>query len=56
MITNDEKPMGYMNLTGRFLHYSASGNEYLLMGYKYDANKILVEPLKNLQENIITDV
>ena len=46
MITNDVKSMGYMYLTGIFPHYSPSGHEYLLVGYKYDANTILVEPLK----------
>ena len=49
MIMNDEKSMGYMYLKVIFPHCSASGHEYLLVGYKYDTNAILVEPLKNLQ-------
>ena len=55
MITNDEKYMTYIDLTGIFSHCSASGHEYLLVRYSYDANKILVEPLKNLQTNTIAD-
>ena len=47
MIMNDEKSMGYIDLTGRFPHCSASSREYLLVGYNYDANAILVEPLKH---------
>ena len=53
MITNDEKSMGYMDLTGRFFHFSASGHEYLLVGYNYDTNLILVEPLKNNKQRIL---
>ena len=41
MITNDEKYMGYMDLTGKFAHFSASGHEYLLVEYNYDANAVL---------------
>ena len=55
MITNDEKSTGYMDLTCIFTHYSASGHEYLLVRYNYDANAILVEPLKNRQSKTITD-
>ena len=47
MITNDEKSMGSMDLTGSFPHYSASFHEYLLVGYYYDDNAMLVEPIKN---------
>ena len=47
MITNDETSMGYMDLTGRFICFSSSGHEYLLVGYNYGANAILVEPPKN---------
>ena len=53
MITNDEKSMKYMDLTGRFTHCSASGYEYLLVGYNYDASAILVEPLKNSNQRLL---
>ena len=42
-----------MYLTYIFPHCSASGHEYLLVGYKYDTNAILVEPLKNRQAKTI---
>ena len=38
--------MGYMDLIGRFSRCSDSGHECLLVGYNYDTNAILVEPLK----------
>ena len=56
MITNDERSMGYMDLTGIFPHCSASGHEYVLVRYNYYSNAILVEPLKNHQANTIADV
>ena len=56
MVMNDEKSMGYTNLTGRFPHCSARGHEYLLVGYNYDVNSILVEPLKNRQAKNISDI
>ena len=47
--------MGYMDLTGRFTSFSSSGLKYLLVWYNYNANAILVEPLKNRQAKIIKD-
>ena len=47
--------MGYMNLSGRFHYRLASGHEYLLVGYNYGSNKILVETLKNIQAITITE-
>ena len=47
--------MVHMDLTGRFPNCSVSVHEYLLVGYNYDANTILVEPLKKHQANTITD-
>ena len=41
-----------MYLTGIFPHCSASGHEYLLVGYNYDVNSIFVEPLLNSRKNI----
>ena len=46
---------GFMDLTGRFPFKSAREMEYLLIAYVYDANAILVEPLKNKQAKTITD-
>ena len=55
MITNDEKSTGCVDLTGRFPHCSSSGHEYLLVGYNYYANAILVEPLKKRQAKTIAE-
>ena len=46
--------MGYVDLTGRFPHFSSSGHEYLLFWYNYDANAILIEPLTKCQVKTIT--
>ena len=43
-----------MDLTGRFPFCSSRGNEYILIGYHYDANAILGVPLKNRQAVTIT--
>ena len=45
--------MGFMDSTGIFPHCSASGHEYLLDGYNYYANAILVEPLKKIQAKAV---
>ena len=37
----------YTDLTGRFPYRSSRSNEYLLIGYDFDANAILAIPLKN---------
>jgi hypothetical protein len=41
------KNTAYHDLTGRFPHRSARGNEYLLIVYDHDSNSILQSPLKN---------
>ena len=45
-----------MDLIGIIHHCSASGHAYLLVRYIFDANVILVEPLRNRQENTIADI
>lgn len=39
--------LGYTDLTGRFSYRSALGNEYIFIGYHYDANVILALPIPN---------
>ena len=39
--------VGYTDLTGRFPYQSTRGNNYIFVAYHYDANAILVEPIKN---------
>ena len=46
--------LAYIDLTGRFPYRSARGNEYILVGYHYDANAILSTALKNRQAATIT--
>ena len=46
----------YVDLTGRFPYRSSRGNEYVLVGYHYDANGILAEPLKNREARTVTTV
>ena len=44
-----------MDLTGKFNHCSAIGHKYLLVGYNYDSNVILVVPIKKRQEKTMTE-
>lgn len=46
-LIDSKSGLGYMDLTGRFPYQSSRGNNYLMVVYKYDANAILVEALKN---------
>ena len=53
------KPMrptenAFSDLTGRFLHCSSQGIEYILVVYHYDSNVILVESVKNCQAAELT--
>ena len=47
--TNDITGVNYSDQTGQFPHLSSRGSRYLFVLYNcnYDANAILVEPLKN---------
>ena len=44
----------YQDLTGRFPYKSASGNEYVLIGYHYDANCIIGHPVKDRKATTLT--
>ena len=50
-----EKELGFMDLTGKFPRKSSRGNEYLLIGYNYDANHIRAIPIKNRKGPTITE-
>ena len=52
--TKQESGKAYIDLTGRFPIRSARGNQYILVGYHYDANAILVEPLASRRAGDIT--
>ena len=45
----------YFDLAGRFPQRSSSGNQYIMVGCKYDANSILAEPLKNRSASSLTE-
>jgi hypothetical protein len=47
---SDPSLKSYSDLTGRFPVHSSQGNLYVLVVYLYDANAILVQPLKNRSE------
>ena len=52
LVSNQDK--ADMDLTCRFPFCSSRGNEYILIGYNYDANAILGAPLRNRQAATIT--
>ena len=54
-IIDPQKEISYMDLTGRFPRKSSRGNEYLLIGYHYDANHIRAIPIKNRKGPTITE-
>ena len=41
VFSTDPTGLGYTDLTGRFPYCSSRGNEYIFVGYHYDANAIL---------------
>eukprot|EP00957_Ditylum_brightwellii_P105581 8049606-Ditylum_brightwellii.AAC.1 len=45
----------YTNQTGKFPVVSSKGNRYVMVIYAYDANCILVEPMKNRTEHSIVE-
>ena len=53
-VIQDTDIKAYTDLTGRFPYKSSRGNEYLLVGYHYDSNAILAQPLKNREALTIT--
>lgn len=53
-VIKDNNITAYTDLTGRFPYRSSRGNEYLLFGYHYDSNIILVQPLQNREAQTIT--
>ena len=46
----------YTYQTGRFPYRSSQGNTYIMVAYHYEANVILVEPIKNRQAAILAAV
>ena len=54
VIDPDELINGYFDLAGKFPQRSSSGNQYVLVGYNFDANSILATPLKNRTVPVLT--
>ena len=54
IINKDELCTAYTDLTGQFTFRSSRGNQYILVGYHYNTNCIIVEPLKNIIASTIT--
>ena len=44
-----------MDLTSKFPQRFSRGNNYILIGYHYDANAILVKPIRDRTTTVITD-
>ena len=55
IINPQEITTGYMDLTGRFPKRSSRGNEYILVGYHFDANHIRGIPIKNRKGSTILE-
>ena len=54
IIDPDNMINGYFDLAGKFPQRSSSGNQYVLVGYNFDANSILATPFKNRTAPILT--
>ena len=54
IINHDDMVTGYMDLTGRFPQRSSRGNNYILVGYHYDANAITANAIKDRTATSIT--
>ena len=47
VIDPDTLSNAYFDLTGRFPQRSSQGNQYIMIGYHYDANSIIAQPMKD---------
>jgi hypothetical protein len=54
IINRADMSVGYMDGTGRFPQRSSRGNEYILIGYHFDGNAILGQPIKNRSADTLT--
>ena len=48
------KDRGYIDPTGRFPYRSSRGSDYILVGFNYNGNCILGEPIRNREAKSIT--
>ena len=54
LFETSETGITYTDQTGRFPYRSSRGNEYIMVAYHYDANVILLQPIKNRQATTLT--
>ena len=54
LINREQLSTGYFDLTGRFPQKSSRGNEYILVGYHYNADAILATAIKDRTTSSIT--
>ena len=54
IINHEDMSAAYTDLTGRFPQRSSRGNEYILVGYHYDANSILAAAIKDRTASTLT--
>ena len=54
IINHDKDNSGYLDTTGRFPQRSSRGNQYIFIGYHYNANAILALPLKDRNAATLT--
>ena len=54
LINREQLSAGYFDLTGRFPQKSSRGNEYILVGYHYNADAILATAIKDRTTSSIT--
>ena len=55
LIQPDEISIGFLDLTGWFPKKLSRGNEYVIVGYHFDANCILATPIRNKKGATIAD-
>ena len=54
VIDRNEMNTAYQDLTGRFPILSARGNEYIMIGYHFDANYIMAHPVRDCTAGTLT--
>jgi hypothetical protein len=55
LATSEPKHIVYTDQTGRLLHTSNSGNNYILSAYDHDSNCILLRAYKNKSAGVLTE-
>ena len=55
LINLDQSITGFIDLMSRFPKISSCENQYIIVGYHYDANYILAKSIKNRQGLTITE-